>query len=119
MEMEITKVQLTEDGGYRVNDNMYVPNAPGNRHYAMVQEWLKEGNKPTPLSQAEIDRRKQLEGEAELRELDLASIRSIRSILLATPGEDTAVAKAALKNLDDQAQLVRERIGPRSTEPGR
>ena len=37
--MEITKVKQVGDG-YLVNDTLSVPNAPGNRHYQMIQEWL-------------------------------------------------------------------------------
>ena len=48
METEIVKVILQEDGSYYVNDLMSVPKAIGNRHYAMVQEWINAGNIPTP-----------------------------------------------------------------------
>ena len=46
----IQSVQLTESG-YLVNGNMSVPNDPGNRHYNDVQEWIAEGNTPTPIPQ--------------------------------------------------------------------
>jgi len=45
--MEITNVKLMESG-YLVNGNMSVPEAEGNRHYQMVQEWLAEGNELEP-----------------------------------------------------------------------
>ena len=50
---EIQTVKLVNDhngeaNGYLVNGSMSVPMAEGNRHYAMVQEWIAEGNTPEP-----------------------------------------------------------------------
>ena len=46
--MEIIKVKQKENG-YLLNDSLSVPNAPGNRHYQMIQEWLAiEGNNLEP-----------------------------------------------------------------------
>jgi hypothetical protein len=45
----IQSVQLTEYGGYLLNGNMSVPNAPGNRHYEDIQRWIAEGNTPDPV----------------------------------------------------------------------
>jgi len=46
--MEITKVKFAGEG-YLVNDTLSVPNVPGNRHFAMITEWLKiEGNNIEP-----------------------------------------------------------------------
>ena len=45
MIIEAVKLQAS---GYLVNGNMSVPNDPANRHFAMVQEWLSEGNTPEP-----------------------------------------------------------------------
>jgi len=45
--MQIFKVKQQENG-YLVNDTMSVPNAAGNRHYQMVQEWIAQGNTPEP-----------------------------------------------------------------------
>jgi hypothetical protein len=44
----IQTVQITGNG-YLVNGSMHVPNAPGNRHYHAVQEWIKQGNTPDPI----------------------------------------------------------------------
>lgn len=57
MNIETVKLQLEGDG-YLVNGNMSVPNAPGNRHYQMVQEWIAAGNTPEPAetSQETTDR---------------------------------------------------------------
>ena len=46
--MEIIKVKQQENG-YLLNDSLSVPNAPGNRHYRLIQEWLAiEGNNLEP-----------------------------------------------------------------------
>ena len=47
--MQINTVQIKEDGGYTVNGNMGVPIDSGNRHYQMVQDWISQGNTPTPF----------------------------------------------------------------------
>lgn len=53
--MEILTVKL-QAGGYLVDGSLSVPNAPGNRHYQAVQEWIAEGNTPEPeFTQAELD----------------------------------------------------------------
>ena len=46
--MKIKKVQIREDGGFLVNDNMGVPTDMGNRHRVMIREWIDAGNTPTP-----------------------------------------------------------------------
>lgn len=39
-----------------MDGSLSVPNAPGNRHYQAVQEWIAEGNTPEPeFTQAELD----------------------------------------------------------------
>lgn len=46
--MQITKVKQQKDA-YLLNGSLSVPNAPGNRHYQMIQEWLAiEGNNLEP-----------------------------------------------------------------------
>lgn len=48
-EIQTVKLVNDQDGnasGYLVNGSMSVPMAEGNRHYAMVQEWIAEGNTP-------------------------------------------------------------------------
>jgi hypothetical protein len=45
--MEITEVVMQEDGSYKVNDSISVPDNMGNRHRVMVQEWIDAGNTPT------------------------------------------------------------------------
>ena len=58
--MEIKTVVTQEDGSYRVNDNVFVPNDMGNRHRVMVEEWINAGNTPAPYVAPEphwIDKR--------------------------------------------------------------
>jgi hypothetical protein len=41
--------QLTSgDSIFRLSDNAYIPQAPGNRDYAEYLEWLEAGNEPLP-----------------------------------------------------------------------
>lgn len=59
--MEITKVELQEDGSFLVNKNadansvgeISVPDDMGNRHRVMIQEWIDAGNTPTPYVEPE------------------------------------------------------------------
>ena len=46
--MEIIKVKR-KGNGYLLNDSLSVPNAPANRHYQMIQQWLAiDGNNIEP-----------------------------------------------------------------------
>ena len=61
--MAIESVTMKKSGGYHVimdGKSYGVPNAPDNRHYHMVQEWIDDGNTPTPYVAPEphwIDKR--------------------------------------------------------------
>jgi hypothetical protein len=46
--MEIKTVVIQDDGNYRINNSMFVPNDMNNRHRVMIQEWIDEGNTPAP-----------------------------------------------------------------------
>ena len=46
--MEITSVKITEDGFFRVNERITVPDDMVNRHRVMIQEWIAEGGVVTP-----------------------------------------------------------------------
>ena len=46
--MEITSVKITEDGFFRVNERITVPDDMANRHRVMIQEWIDKGNTPDP-----------------------------------------------------------------------
>jgi len=51
--MQITKVEMNEFGCYIVNDTITVSPSAENRHYPMIQEWIDEGNTPTPYVEPE------------------------------------------------------------------
>ena len=38
----------TENSGFTVNGNIFVPNDKSNRDYIAVQKWIKQGNTPEP-----------------------------------------------------------------------
>ena len=51
--------------GYTLNGTMHVPgNAPGNKEYELIKQWLSEGNTPEPefteeeLAKQELDRQR-------------------------------------------------------------
>ena len=46
--MEITSVKITEDGFFRVNERITVPDDMANRHRVMIQKWIDKGNTPDP-----------------------------------------------------------------------
>ncbi len=42
----MSKYKLSDNGVFDKENNMYIPNAPGNRHWREYQEWLSQGNVP-------------------------------------------------------------------------
>lgn len=42
------KYKLTESGVKDTETGMFIPEAPGNRHWQEYQSWLAEGNTPEP-----------------------------------------------------------------------
>jgi len=46
--MEIKTVVMQEEGEFRVNGCMTVPDNMDNRHRVMIQEWIDAGNIPSP-----------------------------------------------------------------------
>jgi hypothetical protein len=108
--MEITTVKENGQGGYLVNGTISVPNAEGNRHYKMVQEWIVGGGTVAPFeTQAEIDARVIQEANqtelALLDQLDRESIRDIREWIAAQ-----ATAPQTLKDREAQAIAARGRL---------
>ena len=66
--MIINTIELQKDGSFLVNKNidanddrqLTVPNDMGNRHRVMIQEWIDDGNTPTPYVEPEphwVDKR--------------------------------------------------------------
>ncbi len=48
MNIEDIQTVKLQDNGYLVNGNIFVPNAPGNKDYQAIQEWIALGNIPAP-----------------------------------------------------------------------
>ena len=48
--MQINTVVMLEEGGFRVNNAMTVPDDMANRHRRKLQAWIDAGNTPTPYS---------------------------------------------------------------------
>ena len=44
----IKKVVEEVDGGYKINDEILVPKDEKNRHYLLIQKWIKEGREVIP-----------------------------------------------------------------------
>ncbi len=110
--MNILTVKNNDNGGYIVNDTMQVPNAEGNRHYQMVQEWITNGGVVEPFETAEeIAEREKTEANQvilqELEELDRLSIRDIREWIANQPS-----APQLLKDREAQAILKRGQLQP-------
>lgn len=76
MNEEIESVQVTEHG-YLVNGIMNVPNAPNNRHYAAVQEWIANGNVPDPDPATQLPALKENQKRQITRWRDEAKIQSV------------------------------------------
>jgi hypothetical protein len=49
----MAKYKISGDGYFDTEENLFIPNDPGNRHYQLVQEWISEGNTPDPEFTAE------------------------------------------------------------------
>ena len=108
--MKILKIKNNGNGGYIVNDGMSVPNAEGNRHYKLVQEWITNGGVVEPFETVEeIALRETNEANAlvfqELDLLDKQSIRDIREWIASQPN-----APQTLKDREAQAVEARGRL---------
>ena len=73
--MKIESVKL-QNGGYVINDNLFVPAAEGNRDYRAVQKWIADGGNVEPeFSEEKILQnkvaKKKAERDAKLRETDI------------------------------------------------
>lgn len=70
----IISVKRQPEGGYLVNGEFHVPDAPGNRDYRAVQEWIAAGNTPEPWeTQPERLQRVVMEKRSEI-EADFAAV---------------------------------------------
>ena len=84
--MNITKIKQNREGGYKLNDDMFVPRDPANRHYQMIREWIAVGNTPDPPDPEPV-----VGKEAEEREtLIQAKVREMALQELIAEGKLTA-----------------------------
>ena len=90
----IQSVQLTESG-YILNGSMSVPNAPGNRHYEYIQEWIAKGNTPDPIPEPSTEQIK--------AKLEAALDRHIDSVAQAK-GYDNRITCLSYAAFDNQWQ---------------
>lgn len=105
--MTIETVKIQGDG-YLVNGSMSVPKANGNRHYEEVKEWLLTNTPEPEFTQGELDQMAKdtriAEIDARLVEIDILSIRSLRS---KSNGRGNAQDDTKLTELDDEAIALR------------
>ena len=98
--MKIKKVQIREDGGFLVNDNMGVPTDMGNRHRVMIQEWIDAGNTPTPYV-GPTD----LEKWQEVMEVSDTKLSRVHEDILDGMADKSGVAQITLDRLQAKKDL--------------
>ena len=87
----INTVKIQENG-YLVNGTMSVPQAEGNRHYKMVQDWIAEGNIPEPM---------------DIPEVQIPQVVTMRQARLALLQEGLlATIESAIQNGTDEAMKI-------------
>lgn len=73
--MNIETVKIQGDG-WLINGSLSVPNAPRNRHYKIVQDWIAEGNEPDlEFTSADLAQREAAQKLAELAATDKGMAR--------------------------------------------
>ena len=82
--MDIETVKIQGDG-WLVNDSLSVPNDSANRHCQEVQLWLETNTPISEFTQTELDDGHNAVIDAELIQIDLASIRSLREWVASQP----------------------------------
>ena len=98
--MKIKKVQIREDGGFLVNDNMGVPTDMGNRHRVMIQEWIDAGNVPDPYV-GPTD----LEKWQEVMEVSDTKLSRVHEDILDGMADKSGVAQITLDRLQAKKDL--------------
>ena len=77
-----------QGSGWLLNNVMHVPgNAPGNKEYELIKQWLADGNTPEPeFTEKEIEAQLQEQANAEARamlnSLDWKVIRELERLML-------------------------------------
>ena len=112
--IQTVKEQVNENNeliGYLLNGTMHVPgNAPGNKEYELIKQWLAEGNIPEPeftdeeLNQQELNKRKQ---EANQYLVDTAWYIE----RLADPSSGKAVPEDVLAKRAEAREILNELKG--------
>ena len=99
----------TQGNGYLVNGSMSVPNAPGNRHYQMVQDWIAEGNEPDPeFTTIELAAQVKEAKMAKLAATDKDMARVIEDLV------DVLIGKGAI-SMADLPQDAQDKLAYRKT----
>lgn len=77
--IEIIKSVKIQGAGYLLNGTMSVPgNAPGNKEYELIKQWIAEGNIPEPeFTDEEIALAKLIKETAELKAAKELALNSI------------------------------------------
>ena len=98
--------QLTQTNSIiRLADNALIPNDPANRDYAKYLDWIALGNTPQPADL--VPNPRIVEIKARLAQIDIESVRSIRS-KLSNRGQPADDQK--LTALDDEAAALRTEL---------
>lgn len=106
MNIETVKMQ---DNGYLVNGSISVPNAPGNRHYQAVQDWIAEGNVPDlEFTPAEVASQLQAEKMADLTTTDKDMARIGEDLI------DVLITKGVIQ-ITDLPQNAQDKLAYRKT----
>jgi len=99
-----------QDGGYLLNGALSVPKDNENRHYKIIKKWIDEGNTPDPQYTAEELAAKEAAeanaaAKAELKKIDIDSIRAIREYIASKPD-----APQIIKDREALAVLERAKL---------
>lgn len=101
--MIINTVKIT-DGGYVVNGNTFVPEAPGNRDYAEVIAWINAGGVVEPADVVDV---RTAEIIARLAEIDALRIRPLSELMLSP---ESQFARDKLTSLEIEAAELRAEL---------
>jgi len=99
-----------QDDGYLLNGLLSVPKDNENRHYKLIKEWIDQGNIPAPQYTAEELAAKEAAeanaaAKAELKKIDIDSIRVIREYIASKPD-----APQIIKDRETAAVLERAKL---------
>lgn len=108
MELQDIQTVKIKGNGYLINGSISVPKVDGNRHYEVIKEWLLTNTADDEFTQAELDQQAKdiriSEIDARLFEIDIASVRALRS---KSNGRGQPADDTQLTALDDEAIALR------------